>query len=80
MKNFDKFGGFTNNQIKTIIFMLLTVTEDLHYALEVLLPEFIFFIIKDLFGISSKQNKQYLLDGGIAYDRRTLTTFRGEGW
>ena len=80
MKNFDKFGGFTNNQIKTIIFMLRTVTEDLDYALEVLLPEVIFFIIKDLFGISSKQNKQYMLYGGIAYDRRTLTTFRGEGW
>ena len=42
MKNFDKFGGFTNNQIKTIIFMLRTVTEDLDYALEVLLPEVIF--------------------------------------
>ena len=80
MKNFDKFGGFTNNQIKTIIFMLRTVTEDLDYALEVLLPEVIFFIIKDLFGISSKESKQYMLDGGIAYDRRTVSTFRGEGW
>ena len=77
MKNFDKFGGFTNNQVKTIIFMLRTVTEDLDYALEVLLPEVIFFIIKDLFGISSKESKQYMLDGGIAYDRRT---FRGEDW
>ena len=34
MKNFDKFGGFTNNQIKNIIFMLPTVTEDLDYALD----------------------------------------------
>ena len=34
MKNFDKFGGFTNNQIKTIIFMLHTETEDSDYALE----------------------------------------------
>ena len=80
MKNFDKFGGFTNNQIKTIIFMLRTVTEDLDYALEVLLPEVIFFIIKDLFGISSKESKQYMLDGRIAYDRRTVSTFRGAGW
>ena len=78
--NFDKFGGFTNNQIKTIIFMLRTVTEDLDYALEVLLPEVIFFIIKDLFGISSKENKQYMFDGGIAYDRRIVSTFRGEVW
>ena len=78
--NFDKFGGFTNNQIKTIIFMLRTVTEDLDYALEVLLPKVTFFIIKDLFGISSKENKQYMLDGGIAYDRRIVSTFRGEVW
>ena len=65
MKDFDKFGGFTNNQVKT-------VTEDLDYTLKVLLPEVIFFIIKDLFDISPKESKQYLLDGGIAYDRRTF--------
>ena len=69
MKNFDKFGGFTNNQIKTVILMLPTVTEDLDYALEVLLPEVIFFSLKDLLGISSEEAKQYMLDGGIAYDR-----------
>ena len=80
MKNFDKFGGFTNNQVKTIIFMLRTVTENLDYALELLLPKVIFFIIKDLFGISFKESKQYMLDGGIAYDRRAVSTFRGEGW
>ena len=39
MKNFDKFGGFTNNQIKIIIFMLRTVTEDLDDAMEVLLQK-----------------------------------------
>ena len=75
MKNFDKFGGFTNNQIKNIIFMLPTVTEDLDYALEVLLPEVTFFIIKDLFSISSEETKQYMLDGGISYDRRTVSIF-----
>ena len=61
MKNFDKFGGFTNNQIENYIFMLRTVTEDLDYALEVLLPEVIFFIVKDLFRISSEETKQYML-------------------
>ena len=80
MKNSDKFGGFTNNQVKPIIFMLRTVTEDLDYALELLLPKVIFFIIKDLFGISFKESKQYMLDGGIAYDRTAVSTFRGEGW
>ena len=63
MKNFDKFGGFTNNQIKTIIFMLRTVTEYIDYALAVLLPEVIFFFVKDLFGISSEETKQYMLAG-----------------
>ena len=80
MTNFDKFGGFTNNQIKTITFMLHTVTEYLDYALEVLLPKVIFFIIKDLFGISFEEIKQYMLDGSIGYDRRTVSIFRGEGW
>ena len=71
MKNFNKFGGFKNNQIKTIIFMLRTVTEDLDYALEMLLLEVIFLVIKDLFSISSEETKQYMMEGGIAYDRRT---------
>ena len=57
--------------------MLRTVIVDLDYALEVLLPYF--FIIKDLFGISSEETKQYMLDGGIAYDR-TVSTFQGKGW
>ena len=48
MKNFDKFGGFTNSQTKIMIFMLRTVTVDLDYALEKLLPEVIFLIIKNL--------------------------------
>ena len=43
--------------------MLRTVTVDLDYALEVLLPYF--FIIKDLFGVSSEETKQYMLDGGM---------------
>ena len=57
--------------------MLRTVIVDLDYALEVLLPYF--FIIKDLFRISSEETKQYMLDGGIAYDR-TVSTFQGKGW
>ena len=81
MKNFDKFEGFTNNQIKTIIFRLRTVTEDLEYSLEVLLPKVIFLIIEILNSISSQETKRYMLDEGIAYyGRRTVSNFRGEGW
>ena len=36
----------------------MTVTEDLDYALEVLLPE----VIKDLFSISSEETKQCMLN------------------
>ena len=57
MKNFDKFGGFTNNQIKTIIFMLRTDTEDLDYALEVLLPEVIFFHYKGFIWYFIRRNQ-----------------------
>ena len=57
MKNFYKFGDFTNDQIKTIISMLRTVTEDLDYALEMLFSVVIFFMVRDLFGISSEETK-----------------------
>ena len=57
MKNFDKFGGFTNNQIKTIIFMLSTVTEDLNYPLEVLLPGVIFFHYKGFIWYFIRRNQ-----------------------
>ena len=40
----------------------MTVTEDLDYALEVLLPEVTFFIMKDLFSISSEETKQCMLN------------------
>ena len=62
MKNFDKFGGFTNNQVNTINFMLHTVTEDLDYALVVLFPDVIFLIYYD---ISSEETKQYMLQRWI---------------
>ena len=60
MKNFDKFGGFTNSQIKIMIFMLRTVTVDLDYALEVLLPEVIFLIIKNLFHMKKPDSKCWM--------------------
>ena len=51
-------------------FMLRTLTEILDFLLEVLLPEVIFLVIKDIFIILFEETKQ--LDGRIAYDRRTL--------
>ena len=75
----DKFEGFTNNQIEIFIFVLLTVTEDLDYLLEVLLYEVIF-LIKDLFSITSEETKQHMLDGDIAYDKRAVSNFPGKGW
>ena len=40
--------------------MLRTVTEDLDYALKVVLPEVIFLITKDLFRISSEETKSWM--------------------
>ena len=39
--NFDKFVGFSNDQIKMMISFLQRITEDHDYALQVLLPELI---------------------------------------
>ena len=41
--NFDKFAGFSNNQIKMMISFLQRITEDHDYVLQVLLPELIKF-------------------------------------
>ena len=79
LQNFDKFGGFSNNQIKFIISLLRDITDDLDYALEVLLPEVIYLIIKDMFELSSEETELYMVDGGIDYGRRTVRSFRNEG-
>ena len=42
MKKFDKFGGCTNNQVKTIIFMVGTVTEDLCTGFRLYFPKLYF--------------------------------------
>ena len=78
LKNFDKFGGFSNSQIKILILMLHNITDNLDYAVEVLLPEIIYIIIKDMFTLSSEETDQYMLDGGIDYGRRTVSNLRNE--
>ena len=40
--NFDKFAGFSNNQIKMMISFLQRITEDHDYALQVLLNASLF--------------------------------------
>ena len=50
---------------KNVLIMLRTLTENLDFELDVLLPEVIFLIIKDILSISSKETIQ--LDGGIVY-------------
>ena len=64
MKNFDKFGGFTNNQIKIIIFMLRTMTEDLDDAMEVLLQK-VYFLLQRIYLVFhlKKPNNTCWMDG-----------------
>ena len=76
MKNSNKFGCFTDNQIKLIIFMLCNITKNFDQVLEVPLPEVIFLILKDLLSISFKETKQYKLDREIAYYRITVQVFK----
>ena len=47
--NFDKFAGFSNNQIKIMISFLQRITEDHDYALQVLLPELIELLLINIF-------------------------------
>ena len=47
--NFDKFAGFSNNQIKIMISFLERITEDHDYALQVLLPELIELLLINIF-------------------------------
>ena len=47
--NFDKFAGFSNNQIKIMISFLERITEDHDYALQVLLPDLIELLLINIF-------------------------------
>ena len=68
--NFDKFAGFSNNQIKMMISLLQRITEDHDYALQVLLPEFIELLLINIFTISQEEARHYRLDGGNSYNGR----------
>ena len=75
--NFDKFAGFSNNQIKIMISFLQSITEeDPDYALQVLLPEFIELLLINIFTISKEEARQYMLDGGNSCDGRILPDFQ----
>ena len=72
LSNFDKFAGFSNNQIKIMISFLQRITEDQDYALQVLLPELIELLLINIFTISKEEARQYMLDGSNSYDGRIL--------
>ena len=55
-----------------MILKFCTITKNLDYALEELLYEVIFLIIRDIFRVSSEETKQCVLDGGIVYGKRTI--------
>ena len=76
LSNFDKFAGFSNNQIKIMISFLQRITEDQDYALQVLLPELIELLLINIFTISKEEARQYMLDGGNSYDGRILSDFQ----
>ena len=66
--NFNKFAGFSNNQIKIKISFLQRITEDHDFVLQILLPELIKLLLGNLFTISKEEARQYMLDGGNSYD------------
>ena len=68
LSNFDKFAGFSNNQIKIIISFLQHITEDQDYELIELLI--------NIFTIPNEEARQYMLDGGNSYDGGILSDFQ----
>ena len=52
--NFDKFAGFSNNQIKMMISFLQRITQDHDYVLQVLLPELMVLLLVNKFTISKE--------------------------
>ena len=74
--NFDKFAGFSNNQIKIMISFLQRITEDQDYTLQVLLSELIELLLINIFTISKGEARQYMLDGSNSYDGRILSDFQ----
>ena len=56
LSNFDKFPGFSSNQIKIMISFLRLITEDQDYALQVLLPELTELLLINIFTISKEEN------------------------
>ena len=60
--NFDKFAGFSIDQIKMMISFLQPITEDHDYALQVLLPELMVLLLVNIFTISKEEARQYMLD------------------
>ena len=80
LSNFDKFAGFSNNQIKIMISFLQRITEDQDYALQVLLPELIELLLINIFTLSlnifKEEARQYMIDGSNSYDGRILSDFQ----
>ena len=74
--NFDKFVGFSNDEIKIMIYFLQRITEDHNYALQVLLPGLIELLLVNIFTISKEEARQHMLDGGNSYDGRILSDFQ----
>ena len=68
LSNFDKFAGFSNNQINIIISFLQHITEDQDYELIELLI--------NIFTIPNEEARQYMLDGGNSYDGGILSDFQ----
>ena len=74
--NFDKFAGFSTDQIKMMISFLQRITEDYDDALQVLLPELIELLFVNIFTISNEEAQQYMLYSGNSYHGRILPDFK----
>ena len=74
--NFDKFAGYSNDQIKMMISILQRITEDHDYALQVHLPELSELLLVIIFTLSKEEARRYMLDGGNSFYGRIFFDFQ----
>ena len=70
LKNYIRFGGFTDAHIDIVVALISEFSEDQSYDKLVLVPEALSLLIENIFDISHDDAETYLTDGGIDFVHR----------
>ena len=69
LKNYIRFGGFTDKQVELVVSLISEVSNDKLYTKLVLIPEALSLLIQNMFDLGDDVNT-YLVDGGIEFSHR----------